>query len=172
MAQLLRRLSLTLVLLLAACTMPYDGMVLRGPLPPQPPGTARLVLYRPLTYYDTTAMTTVYFNGAPVGVSQVGSVFYRDVAPGQYDISVWSPGVYPNQFKSVVVAAGDSFYARIDTLPKPPCAIPRVGGECADTFIVTVVDPISAREQIQGLHFLASQSGPMTALLAPVPLSR
>src|SRR5256885_6420605 len=102
MAQAIRCLVFSLTLLLAACVPPPPaGPVLSGPLPPQPPGTARLVLYRALTYYDSTAMTTIYLNGAPVGVSQVGAVLYRDVVPGQYDISVFSPRPYPNQFKTV-----------------------------------------------------------------------
>jgi hypothetical protein len=156
MAQTLRRFALTLVLLLAACVQTQNGPVLSGPLPPQPPGTARLIFYRALTYYDSTAMTTVYLNGTPVGVSQVGSVFYRDVTPGQYDISVFSPRPYPNQFKSVVVGPGNVFYARIDTLPKPPCPTRVAAGDCGDdTFIVTVVDPTSGFQQVQGLRLLA-----------------
>jgi hypothetical protein len=157
MAQALRRFALTIVLLLAACVPPpQEGPLLSGPLPPQPAGTARLIFYRALTYYDTMAMTTVSLNGAPVGVSQVGSVFYRDVTPGQYDISVFSPRPYPNQFKSVVVGPGNVFYVRIDTLPKPPCPTRVAAGDCGDdTFIVTVVDPASGFQQVQGLRLLA-----------------
>lgn len=157
MAQALRVLTLSFVLLLAACmTSPQEGPPLAGPLPPQPPGTARLIFYRTLEYYDTMAMTTVYLNGKAVGISEVGSVFYRDVEPGQYDISVFSYGSYPNQFKSVVVGPGNVFYSRIDTLPKVPCPSGRfIGGLCPpDTFIVTVVDPVTGYQQVQGLRLL------------------
>jgi hypothetical protein len=162
MAQALRFLALSLVLLLTACVTPPEGPPLAGPLPPQPPGTARLIFYRTLQYYDTTAMTTVYLNGKAVGISMVGSVFYRDVAPGQYDISVFSYGSYPNQFKSVVVGPGNVFYSRIDTLPKPPCPSGRIlGADCPpDTFIVTVVDPVTGYQQVQGLRLLAGLRSP------------
>jgi hypothetical protein len=157
MAQTIRRLILSLTLLLVACVPPPpEGTLLSGPLPPQPPGTARLILYRALTYYDTTAMTTIYLNGVATGVSQVGAVLYRDVTPGTYDISVFSPRPYPNQFKTVVVGPGDVFYARIDTLPKPPCPTRFFPGDCGDdTFIVTVVDPANGFQQVQGLRLIA-----------------
>jgi len=155
MARAWRCLILSLTLLAAACVAPQpEGPVFRGALPPQPPGTARLVFYRPLAYYDTMAVTTVYLNGVPISPTPVGTLLYRDVAPGQYDISVWSPGSYPNQFKSVVVGPGNNFYVRIDTLPKPPCPN-RFAGDCpADTFIVTPVDPLTAIQQVQGLRLI------------------
>jgi hypothetical protein len=156
MSQALRRFAaLSIVLLLTAC-VPAREPRLSGPLPPLSPGMARLVFYRTLQFYDTTAMTTVYLNGTPVGVSQVGSVFFQDVVPGQYDITVFSPGSYPNQFKSVVVSAGNVVYARIDRLPRPPCPAGRFVGTCPpDTFIVTIVDPAAGFQQVQGLQLLA-----------------
>jgi len=155
MAQVLRGLALSIMLLLAACVQRQEGKLLTGPLPPLPPGMARLVLYRPLEYYTTNAMTMAYLNGTPVGITQNGGVFYRDVAPGQYDISVDSPGPYPNQFKSVVVGAGNVVYARIGTLPKAPCPSRFIGGDCmTDTFIVTIVDPVMGFQEVHGLRYL------------------
>ncbi len=155
MAPLRRLIALSFVLLLAACLAPPQETTLSGPLPPQPPGTARLVFYRMLAPYDTTAMSTIYLNGTATGVSQVGAVLYRDVAPGRYDLSVFSPRTYPGQFKTVVMKPGDVFYIRIDTLPKLACS--RVPAEpCyVDTFIVTVVDPAIGPQQIQGLRLIS-----------------
>ena len=130
MAQRLRWFALSIVLLLAACMpLAQQGRLLTGPLPPVPPGMARLVLYRPLEYYTTNAMTMAYLNGTPVGITQNGGVFYRDVEPGQYNISVDSLGLWPNQFKSVVVGPGNVVYARIGTLPKAPCPNRFIAGD-------------------------------------------
>jgi hypothetical protein len=155
MARAFRLIVLSFALLLAACVPAPQEPTLSGPLPPQPPETARLIFYRTLAYYDTTAMSTIYLNGTATGVSQVGAVLYRDVAPGRYDLSVFSPRPYPDQFKTVVVKAGDAFYVRIDTLPKQSCS--RVAAEScfADTFIVTVIDPAVGFQQIQGLRLIA-----------------
>ena len=156
MARTLRLVALSFALLLAACAPPPQEMLLSGPLPPQPPGTARLIFYRALEYYDTTAMSTIYLNGTATGVSQVGAVLYRDVAPGRYDLTVFSPRPYPDQFKTVVVKDGDAFYVRIDTLPKQTCGRGFAAEPCyADTFIVTVVDPAVGARQIQGLRLIA-----------------
>lgn len=151
----LRRLVMVIVVALAACSAPPPELAVNGPLPPQPPGTARLIFYRIQQFYDTTAMTPVLLNGTAAGVTQVGAVLYRDVAPARYDISVASPRSYPDQFKTVVVKAGDVVYIRIDTLPKLPCT--RVTDETcsADTFIVLAVDPAVGFQQIQGLRLIA-----------------
>ena len=156
MARAFRAIPFLLLLLVAACVLtPPEGAV-SGPLAPQPPGTARLVFYRTLQFYDSQAMTPVYLNGLATGVSQNGAVLYRDVAPGRYDLAVFSPGFYPDQFKTVVVKAGDLFYVRIDTLPKPPCGRFGAAEPCnVDTFIVTVVDPAVGLQQIQGLRLIA-----------------
>lgn len=151
----IRLLVLSLMLGLAACALPPPGVPFNGPLPPQPPGTARLIFYRPLEFYDSTAMSTVFLNGTATGISQVGAVLYRDVAPARYDISVESRRSYPNQFKTVVVKAGDVFYIRIDTLPKLPCTIFPSEACFTDTFIVTLVDPAIGFQQIQGLRLIA-----------------
>ena len=141
-----------IILLLAGCVPPPPGPVLSGALPPPPPGTARIIIYRDLDYYATQSMPTVYLNNDPTGISQNGAVFYRDVAPGVYSISVAPSLPYPNQFKTVVVKPGDVFYAQIAPLPL-------VGGkfnvnerDYGDTFIVTLRDPASGAYETQGLR--------------------
>ena len=155
MTPVFRLIALSFALWLTACVPLPPATTLVGPLPPQPPGTARLVFYRTLEYYDTTAMSTVYLNGTAAGVSQVGAVLYRDVPAGRYDLSVFSPRPYPDQFKTVVVKAGDVFYVRIDALPKQSCGRFTAADACyADTFIVVVVDPAIGSQQIQGLRLI------------------
>jgi hypothetical protein len=146
-----RALFAGLALLLAGCVAP-PGPLLSGPLPPQPPGTARLVFYRGLDYYATQSMPTIYLNNQPTGISQNGAVFYRDVAPGVYAISISPSLPYPNQFKTVVVKPGDVFYAQIGTLPQLGGRFGITERSYGDTFIVTLRDPATGVYETQGLR--------------------
>jgi hypothetical protein len=140
------------LLLLAGCAPLPPGPLLTGALPPPLPGTARLVFYRDLDYYATQAMPTVYLNDKPAGISQNGALFYRDVPPGVYAISVAPTLPFPNQFKTVVVKPGDIFYAQIATLPETGGRFNLTERAYGDTFIVTLRDPASAAYETQGLR--------------------
>jgi hypothetical protein len=141
-----------LALLLAGCIPTPPGPLLTGPLPPQPPGSARIVVYRDLDYYATRSMPTVYLNDRPVGISENGGVFYRDVAPGAYTISVAPSLPYPNQFKTVLVKPGDVFYAQIAPLPLTGGKFNVNDRDYGDTFIITLRDPATAAYETQGLR--------------------
>src|SRR5579864_612049 len=54
---------------------------------PPVPAQARIWFYRDLSVYSSLAEPYIRLNGAPVGVSQPGGAFYRDVPPGHYHIS-------------------------------------------------------------------------------------
>lgn len=155
MTHFFRPLVGLLVLMLAGCLQPPLPGALTGPLPPQPPGATRLVFYRSLDYYATTAWSAVYLNGQPTGISQPNAVFYRDVAPGRYDVVIQSPRAAPNQSRTLVTRPGEVFYVRIDTLPKTPCDRFN-SSECIDdTFVLTIVDPAVGPQEIQGLRFIS-----------------
>lgn len=53
-----------------------------------PAGTARVCFARPYEPYTSLAYTTLYANGAAIGVSQPGTTLCRDFAPGAYTFSV------------------------------------------------------------------------------------
>ncbi|HVA11861.1 MAG TPA: DUF2846 domain-containing protein [Stellaceae bacterium] len=143
------------LLLLAGCVSAVPpGEALTGRLPPPPPGTARLVFYRSLDYYGTQAMPAVYLNGAPAGITQNGAVLYRDVTPGRYDLSVSPTLPYPDQFKTVVVGAGDVDYVQIDTLPYLACREQNTQRCYGDTFILSVVDPAIGARSTYGLRLI------------------
>jgi hypothetical protein len=141
-----------IALLLAGCIPAPPGPLLSGPLPPAPPGSARIVFFRELDYYATQSMPTVYLNNEAEGVSQNGAVFYRDVTPGTYMISVAPSLPYPNQFKTVVVKPGDVFYAEINSLPPTGGRFNVNARDYGDTFIVTLRDPVSGSYATQGLR--------------------
>jgi hypothetical protein len=152
LSRITKALAAGVTLLLAGCILPPPGPTLSGPLPPAAPGTARLVFYRDLDPYTTQSMPTVYLNTDAAGISQNGAVFYRDVAPGTYTISVAPSLPYPNQFKTVVVKPGDVFYVEIAPLPTGGGRFNINQRDYGDTFIVTVRDPVSGAGETQGLR--------------------
>jgi hypothetical protein len=147
-----RTLFAGIALLLAGCIPTPPGPLLSGPLPPAAPGSARIVVYRALDYYATQAMPTVYLNNEAAGVSENGAVFYRDVAPGTYTISVAPSLPFPNQFKTITVKPGDVFYAEINTLPPTAGRFNVNERDYGDTFIVTLRDPVNGSYATQGLR--------------------
>ena len=110
--------------------------------------------------YESVAETEAFLNGKPVGVTETGAVFYRDVAPGQYTISVHSDGVFPDQFKTVILKPGDVAYARIESIKSwMSCGSGggRSGGTtegCEDTFVVVMIDPALAQADMHDLRFI------------------
>jgi len=153
-----RRLLVVLGLALAGCiaqnpTLPVFAIAERS-LPPPAPGMARLFFYRLLEPSEPTLGTTVMLNEKPVGFSRNGTVLYRDVPAGTYFVSVVSRGPYPNQFKTVQVAAGQTWYFRIETLTSWSCT---GKSSCrGDTFVVAIVDPAQARAEMASLGLLGS----------------
>jgi hypothetical protein len=146
---------LLIVLALSACVaqQPSFGTVASG-LPSVPAGQARIFFYRWLEPYEAVSMSRVYLNGAPVAVSQVGTVLYRDVSPGQYSISVFSPGTYPDQFKTVAITAGEVIYVHIESLASYKSACGTWGSCEVDTFVVAIVNPATASQEMQNLRFI------------------
>lgn len=146
---------LLIMFALSACAAnePSFGSVASN-LPPLPAGQARIFFYRWLEPYESLSMSTVYLNGAPVGASQTGAVLYRDVAPGEYFISVYSRGTYPDQFKTVPVAAGQVVYVRIESLSNYQGACGSWGGCPVDDFVVQVVGAGVASKEMQSLKFI------------------
>jgi hypothetical protein len=123
-------------------------------LPPPAHGMARIYFYRTLSYYDIQDGTNVYLNGKEVGFSRIGTVFYRDVPPGSYLISVLSRGQYPNQFKTIQAKPGQIWYARIESLKSwsgTDDSGPDVRG---NTFVVSLVAPMVGNQEIQDLSYL------------------
>lgn len=145
-----RSCVLLLALALGGCARGPSFAEVAGTLPSSPAGTARVYVYRYLQPYDSMAWTPVYFNDRYAGASAPGSVFFRDVPPGRYTFSVLSVGLYPDQFKTVTLAAGQSLYLRVEELDT--WAAGKTG--YADTFVVAVMDPAFAQAEIQGLTYM------------------
>ena len=112
---------------------------------------ARVYVYRDLNPYDTPVWTAVSLNGEKVGDSAPGTVFYRDVMPGTYEIEVRSDMLYPNQFKTVALAPGSTVFAKIQEARSWGKSFQWQG----NTFVVTIVDPAVGRGEIGALRLVA-----------------
>jgi hypothetical protein len=86
-------------------------------LPGVPATKARLIFYRGGDPYDGLIWTNVLLNGESIGASAPGTVFYRDVAPGVYQIGVDSEKLYPDQVKAVAVDGGSTTFIKVMGLP-------------------------------------------------------
>jgi hypothetical protein len=86
-------------------------------LPGVPATKARLIFYRGGAPYDGLIWTRVRLNGESIGAAAPGPLFYRDVAPGVYQIGVDSEKLYPDQVKAVAVDAGSTTFIKVMGLP-------------------------------------------------------
>ena len=102
------------LLLVAACSqLPPTATVA---LPPIPAGQARVWFYRDGGPYDGVGTPYLRMNEAIVGVSQPEGALYRDVAPGQYHVTVDSYGKDFNQSREVYLFPGQQMYFKIVSL--------------------------------------------------------
>ena len=86
-------------------------------IPPIPVGAARVWFYRDGgPYVDGTGTPYLRMNGAIVGLSQPEGALYRDVAPGQYHVTVDSYGKDFNQSRDVYLFPGQQVYLKIVSL--------------------------------------------------------
>jgi hypothetical protein len=112
-------------------------------------GLSRVYFYRVFEPYESLARPSIYLNGRPVAVSEPGGAFFRDVAPGAYEISVFSPGIYPDQFKTVLLRPGDTLYVRIESLRNWY----RGFNWEKDTFVVSLVGASEAEAEMASLRY-------------------
>jgi hypothetical protein len=111
---------------------------------------ARVYFYRELEPYESLARPWIYLNGRAVLISEPGGVSFRDVRPGPYEISVDSPGIYPNQFKQVVLRPGDTLYVRTESLRNWY----RGFNWEQDTFVVSLIGENDARMEMAKLRYV------------------
>jgi hypothetical protein len=136
------------LLVTAGCAGPPGPAVSAGIGPP-PPGVARIWFYRDFEPSISMNLAELSLNGAHSGYVQPdGSVFYRDVVPGRYQITVASDGLDVNQPGSVELAPGEEAFVKILASSSWES-----GGDThaykRDTFYVSVVSPQVARAQVE-----------------------
>jgi hypothetical protein len=82
-------------------------------VPAVPAGMARVWFTRDDSPYAEIDQSYVRMNGAIVGITEPGGAFDRDVAPGQYKITLDPCGIDVSQFPQGALAAGQVAYFKI-----------------------------------------------------------
>lgn len=124
-------------------------------LPPVPPDRARIFFYRDYEPYDSMGRPYVLLNGEVAGISEPGGVFYRDVAPGRYVVSVKSNTLYPGQEKTVDARGGETGYVKVESILSYNSGDRTYG---PDTFTVVVVDSADAQRDIASKRYFPNGS--------------
>lgn len=147
------RILFCLSFLLSACAAPGPPFSSVS-LPPIPANSARMYFYRDYEPYESLTEPWISLNGQETCLSVPGGVSYRDLPPGAYHITVLSPGIYPNQFKTVRLSAGDSSYVKIESLYSWYQGL----DWAQDTFVVALIDPATATAEMATMRFVACPS--------------
>ena len=120
-------------------------------LPAVAPDKARLVFYCDNNPVNDPEWTTVSLNGTKLGGIGPGNVFYRDLAPGTYEIEVRSEQLYPNQARTLSLAAGTTTFVDVQTV----IGWGKSESKRARPFTLTIVDPAAAERAIQPLRLMS-----------------
>ncbi len=126
-----------------------------GPAPviasPPVPDKARLYIYRDATTYGSQNWTTVSLSGVKLGDIAPGTIFYRDLAPGTYQLEVRSDRLYPDQFNRVTLTAGSITFAKVEEARSWGAS---GMGAKGTTFVVRIVDPRIGTSEIGRLRLV------------------
>ena len=123
------RFALRAFLALAACTPAL--LVEPAAAQQQPalaPGYARVWILRQYEPSESLRTPVMYINGAAIGASQPGTIFYRDLPAGAYQVTVDSCTKDVGQDANLNLAPGMQVYLEIQSLsssmrPRSPCLV-------------------------------------------------
>jgi hypothetical protein len=101
------------VLELAAACAPIQPA---SPVGPVAANTARIWFYQDGAPSDGVGVAQIRLNGAPVGLTQTNSSFYRDLPAGHYHVSLDNPVNDINQSADIDIAPGQQAYVKIAVL--------------------------------------------------------
>ena len=103
-----------LLLIVVAGTQP---LVTAAAAPQIPAGAARIWFYQgyepPGRVAQVTSIPTVVANGTYVGQAPPGTVFYRDVPPGHYDITIPNRSGFNGRSARFDVGAGKQAFVKL-----------------------------------------------------------
>jgi hypothetical protein len=153
--------ALLLLLAMAACASPPPTASVS--IPSIPAGAARVWFYRPIDAYDSLSTPYIRMNDAIVGISLPNGASYRDVAAGQYHISVDSYLNSPQQDQNVTLAPGQEVYVKVISQRSwiqgggSGGSGEGAGGDYTkDTFYVWLIPPEVARADVAHSAFYGS----------------
>jgi hypothetical protein len=124
------------------------------PMPMPPAGLARVWFVRQYEPGENLSTPMIYANGAPVASSVPGTIFYRDLAPGTYTLSVESCGTDVSQDLTVQLAPGGHAELEIQSLQSftPPDCPPGSG-----TLYVRPINPRFLQLALPQLAYLGGR---------------
>jgi hypothetical protein len=128
---------------LAGCAAQPAGTATQAPVPALQPGMARVwVLRQPSSPGGNIAASDpmVFANGAPLAQSAQGTVFFHDVQPGTYRLTVQPYGTPSNFVDTLQLAPGMESYVQVE--PVPNWELGSVGGA---SFVVMTMSPAEAQ---------------------------
>ena len=136
------RCAIAFLLIVAGCAqLPTTSSVT---IPPVPAGGARLWFYRDGGPRETQERPYLKLNGQIAGISEPDGVFYRDVSPGHYVVTVDSYlGTDVNQFADVDLTAGQEAFVKV--LSQGQWVGGEVGGSNVENFYTQVIPAEAAR---------------------------
>jgi len=149
--QLLSAAAVLLSLAMVSCA-PLTPTVAVA-IPPIPAGEARVWFYRDGGPYDGTGTPYLRMNEAIVGLSQPAGALYRDVAPGQYHVTVDSYGRDFNQSRWVYLFPGQQAYFKIVSLRNWVAGGGPRNDFQRDTFYVWEIPPEIAQGDVARSQF-------------------
>jgi hypothetical protein len=113
--RLIRAGPIVLLLATAGCAQP--AVTASVVIPAIPAGEARIWFYRDYEPYAGKGRPAIAANGAFVGLAELGGAFYRDVAPGQYYVTVETTGVDFSQTSNLALTPHQEAYIKIVSNP-------------------------------------------------------
>ena len=158
--RLMGPLALGLCLLVAAGCAPQSPLTAsQAQTPGMAAGMARVWVLRqsdPQSGNVEAAAPMVFANGAPVGRSRAGTVFYRDFAPGSYTFTAEPYGGLPTgQAATVSLAAGTQNYLQVQWIASWQFGYPEgTWSDKPNTFGVLTMSPELARDYIATMIYL------------------
>jgi len=133
---------------------------------------ARLFVYRDYNLAQSLQAVPVYVNGTEIGGVGPGDVLVCNLPPGDYTIAPRADHLWPDQAKTVRVAAGQAIYAKVGSFwstasgPRPfrLAALRLDGNQLADTtvnpgpnlvpiFVVMLQNPATALSEVGALWY-------------------
>jgi hypothetical protein len=159
--RLAARSSLALCLVaLVDCTA--QTTITASPPPALQPGSARVWVLQqsdPVRGNVQASAPMVFANGAPVGRSLAGTVFYRDFAPGTYTFTVEPYGGLPTgQADTVRLAAGTENYLQVEWLASWQVGYPEADFSFdPNTFGILTTSPQVAQAYLPTLTYLGQR---------------
>jgi len=115
------------------------------------PGYSRMWILRQYEPSESLRTPVMYINGAPIGASQPGTIFYRDLPAGAYHVTVDSCTTDVGQAADVNLPPGTSVTLEIQSLSSSMRAW---GCMVKEAFYVRQIDPARAQIYLPQLAYL------------------